>query len=336
MQMILAADLGGTKCNVVLFQTDGDRLLPVYRRQIATAQFSSAETLLQDLIKYAEHQGILPQKGAITCAGFGVAGAIIGDEIVCNNLPWTVTRQGISQALAIPLESILMLNDVEAAASSLTYLGESDLLTLNNTKPQARAPKLYVAAGTGLGESILFWNGERYQVSACEAGLSDFAPGTEQESIVLRFLHQRMPRVCTEEIVSGRGFRAIHEGLFPDVHHPFFDNPTLDAAANITQQAFARICPACEETLHIWTQAYGSEAGNMALRTLPFGGVYIGGGIALKILPKLKDGTFVRAFCDKTKLAAELARIPIYVVLNQDAPVLGAAHAALAASRARA
>jgi glucokinase len=149
---------------------------------------------------------------------------------------------------------------------------------------------------------------------------------------VLQFLRQRMPRVCTEEIVSGRGFRAIHEAVFPEVRHDFFYDSTVDAAAKITQQAVAKTCSGCEETLHMWTEAYGSEAGNMALRALPFGGVYVGGGIALKILPKLKDGTFLRAFCDKTKLADELARIPIFVVLNQDAPVLGAAYAALAAS----
>src|SRR5436309_15722983 len=115
------------------------------------------------------------------------------------------------------------------------------------------------------------------------------------------------------------------------MHHAFFDDPELDSAANITKQAFAKDCSACEESLHMWTEAYGSEAGNMALRALPFAGVYVGGGIALKIIPKLKDGTFVRAFCNKTKLADELARIPIFVVLNQDAPVLGAAYAALVA-----
>jgi glucokinase len=256
----------------------------------------------------------------------------VNDAVVCNNLPWTITRKRVAQSLKIEPSQTLLLNDVEAAASSLAHLEDKDLLELNPGTPQARAPKIYVAAGTGLGESIFFWNGDRYQVSACEAGLTDFAPGTNREIAVLQALRRRMPRVCTEEIVSGRGFRAIHQSIFPEVHHAFFDDPAVDAAANITQQAFAKSCSACEETLHMWTEAYGSEAGNMALRALPFGGVYVGGGIALKILAKLKDGTFVRAFCDKTKLAAELARIPIFVVLNQDAPVLGAAYAALTAS----
>lgn len=329
--MILAGDFGGTKCTLALFRAEDQLLTPIYRFSVPTAEFSNIENLLESFTRRARDQGHSLKNGNLACAGFGVAGAIVDDQVVCNNLPWVVNRRRLADSLKIDLSRTLLLNDVEAAASSLTHLEGKDLLELNHGSPQTRAPKVYIAAGTGLGESILFWNGTRYQVSACEAGLTDFAPGTDKELSVLQFLRQRMPRVCTEEIVSGRGFRAIHHSLFPHAHHSFFDDPAADAAANITQQAFAKTCAACEQTLHIWTQAYGSEAGNMALRALPFGGVYVGGGIALKILPKLKDGSFVRAFCDKTKLSAELTRIPISVVLNQDAPVLGAAYEALAA-----
>jgi glucokinase len=331
--MILAGDLGGTKCTLILFDVDANRLRPVYRLTAKTADFPDIETFFENFRERARHEGHPLKDGDLASAGFGVAGAIVNDEVVCNNLPWTITRERISASLKIAPSETLLLNDVEAAASSLEHLESKDLLELNPGTPQPRAPKVYVAAGTGLGESILFWTCDRYQVSACEAGLTDFAPGTDREITMLQYLRQRMPRVCTEEIVSGRGFRAIHEAIFPEDHHQFFDDPELDSAANITQQAFAKNCAACEETLHMWTEAYGSEAGNMALRALPFGGVYVGGGIALKILAKLKDGTFVRAFCDKTKLSAELARIPIFVVLNQDAPVLGAAYAAFAASK---
>lgn len=329
--MILAGDLGGTKCTLILFDIDAARLRPVFRLTAKTAGFPDIESFFDNFRKQAKLEG--HQVDKLTAAGFGVAGAIVNDAVVCNNLPWTITRKRIAESLQIATHQTQLLNDVESAASSLEHLEPKDLLELNPGTPQARAPRIYVAAGTGLGESILFWNGDRYQVSACEAGLTDFAPGTDREIVVLQYLRQRMARVCTEEIVSGRGFRAIHQGIFPEIHHPFFDDPELDSAANITRQAFAKECAACEETLHMWTEAYGSEAGNMALRALPFGGVYVGGGIALKILPKLKDGTFVRAFCDKTKLADELARIPIFVVLNPDAPVLGAAYAALAASK---
>jgi glucokinase len=328
--MILAGDLGGTKCALILFDINAHRLRPVFRLTEKTADFPDIESFFANFRERAKREG--HSLTNLTAAGFGVAGAIVNDAVVCNNLPWTITRKRIADSLQIGPRQVLLLNDVEAAASSLEHLEPKDLLELNPGTPQPRSPKVYVAAGTGLGESILFWNGDRYQVSACEAGLTDFAPGTDREIVVLQYLRQRMPRVCTEEIVSGRGFRAIHEAIFPEMHHPFFDDPELDSAANITRQAFVKECSACEETLLMWTEAYGSEAGNMALRALPFGGVYVGGGIALKILPKLKDGTFVRAFCDKTKLADELAKIPISVVLNQDAPVLGAAYAALAAS----
>jgi glucokinase len=326
--MILAGDLGGTKCNLILFQAEGQKLKPVYRLTTRTAEFSSLEQFLRHFLQQAKEGRRNVANGELECAGFGVAGAIVNEQVVCNNLPWNITRQQVAQCLDLPPSRTLLLNDVEAAASSLAHLEKEDLLALNDRAPQPGAPKLYVAAGTGLGESILFWNRGRYQVSPCEAGLTDFAPGTEKELLLLERMRKKMPRVCTEEIVSGRGFRAIHENLFPEAHHAFFDDPDVDAAPKISEQAFAKRCRACEEALHIWTQAYGSETGNMALRALPFGGVYIGGGIALKILPKMKDGTFVRAFCDKTKLAEELARIPIYVVLNQDAPVLGAAYAA--------
>jgi glucokinase len=328
--MILAGDLGGTKCTLILFNIDAHRLRPIYRLTVKTANFPDIESFFDNFRERAKRRG--HPLANLTSAGFGVAGAIVNDAVVCNNLPWTITRKRIAESLQINAGQTVLLNDVEAASSSLEHLEPKDLLELNPGTPQARAPKVYVAAGTGLGESILFWNGDRYQVSACEAGLTDFAPATDREIVVLQYLRQRMPLVCTEEIVSGRGFRAIHEAIFPERHHPFFDDPELDSAAGITQQAFAKDCSACEETLHMWTEAYGSEAGNMALRALPFGGVYVGGGIALKILAKLKDGTFVRAFCNKTKLANELARIPIFVVLNQDAPVLGAAYAAFAAA----
>jgi glucokinase len=228
---------------------------------------------------------------------------------------------------------MLLLNDLVAAASSLAHLQPSDLLQLNEGSSEPRAPKALIAAGTGLGEAILFWDGSRYRVSPSEASLTDFAPRNDRELLLVQSLRQRMPRVSTEEIVSGRGFRAIHQIIFPGVYHPFFDEPGVDPAALITQQAFAESCPACVETLQIWMEAYGAEAGNMALRILPFGGVYITGGIALKILPKLKQGSFVRVFSDKAKLSTQLAKIPIYVVLNEDAPVLGAAYEALALAR---
>lgn len=330
--MILAGDIGGTKCTLTLFDCAESQVKPVFRSSSPTREVASMESLLDNFRTQAERKG-LHLKGQLQAAGFGVAGTIVDGRTVSNNLPWIVESEEVAEAVGLSPERMLLLNDLVAAASSLAHLQTSDLLQLNEGSAEPRAPKALIAAGTGLGEAILFWDGSGYRVSPSEASLTDFAPRTDRELLLVQSLRQRMPRVCTEEIVSGRGFRAIHQIIFPGVHHSFFDEPGVDHAAMITQQAFAESCPACIETVQIWTEAYAAEAGNMALRILPFGGVYIAGGIALKILPKLQQGSFVRVFSDKAKLSTHLAKIPIYVVLNEDAPVLGAAYEALALAR---
>jgi glucokinase len=327
--MILAGDIGGTKCTLVLFDSSESKLRPVCRLSIPTRSSSGIAGILEQFRDYAAEKAIKSRLD-ITRAALGVAGTLVGDEVLSGNMPWGVDRATIASVLGLDPRHVLLLNDLVASASSLSHLEGSDLLPLNEGHREPQAPMALIAAGTGLGEAVLFWNGQRYQVSPTEAGLTDFAPRNDRELLLLQSMRQHMPRVCTEEIISGRGFKVIHQIIFPGVQHPFFDQPGVDAAAKITQQALAGSCRACAETLQIWTEAYGAEAGNMALRILPFGGVYVAGGIALKILPKLKDGSFVRAFSDKTQLSNQLANIPIYLVLNEDAPVLGAAYEALA------
>jgi len=269
--------------------------------------------------------------GELRMTSLACAGAVVEGRVVTNNLPWTVETGSLANSLGLPPNRVLLLNDLVAAAASLDHLAPDDFLPLNQARSQPRAPKALIAAGTGLGEALLFWDGHGYRIFPSEASLTDFAPRNDRELLLVHSLRQRMPRVCCEEIVSGRGFRAIHQIIFPGVQHAWFDDLSIDPAAKITQQALEGVCSACVETLQIWTEAYAAEAGNMALRVLPFGGVYVAGGIALKILPKMKDGSFVRVFSDKAKLSKELARIPIYLVLNEDAPVLGAAYEGLAA-----
>jgi glucokinase len=283
--------------------------------------------LIDTFLGHAKKDGIAVEE--IRKAAFACAGAIVDDRVVTNNLPWAVDRGELANTLHTPLEHIFLFNDLVAAAASLSHLPQSDFLPLNDASPQPRAPKALIAAGTGLGEALLFWDGVSYRIFPSEASLTDFAPRNDRELLLVQSLRQRMPRVCCEEIVSGRGFRAIHQITFPGVQHAWFDDPSVDAAAQITDHALQGSCGACVETLQMWIEAYAAEAGNMALRILPFGGVYVGGGIVLKILSKMKDGTFVRVFGNKAKLSRELARIPIYVVLNQDAPVLGAASSLL-------
>ncbi|PYV80746.1 MAG: glucokinase [Acidobacteria bacterium] len=328
--MILAGDVGGTKCTFTLFTQSDSGLNPAFRLSLPTKSAATFEAVLGQFRNEAASQG--HDLNQLKAAAFGIAGAVVGDRVLSSNLPWPVERKFIATALNLATEKVLLLNDLVAAAASLAHLDSNDLLKLNDGIREPRAPMALIAAGTGLGEAILFWDGQRYQISPSEASLTDFAPRNDREFLLLQSLRHRMPRVVTEEVVSGRGFRAIHQIIFPGVQHAFFDEPGVDAAAMITQQALTGSCTACAETLQIWTEAYGAEAGNMALRVLPFGGVYVAGGIALKILPTLKEGGFVRAFSDKMKLSSALAKIPIYVILNEDAPVIGAAYEALAFS----
>ena len=325
--MLLAGDVGGTKTTLILFSIEGASLSTIFRARMGTRDSSSLLGLVQSFLERARAEQI--DLRDLKMASFACAGAVVEDRVVTNNLPWVIEAAALASGLGIAPDRTLLLNDLVAAAASLPHLPPEDFLALNDANSKERAPKALIAAGTGLGEALLFWDGSRYRIFPSEASLTDFAPRNDRELLLVHSLRQRMPRVCCEEIVSGRGFRAIHQIIFPGVQHAWFDDPTVDPAARITQQGLEGSCSACVETLQIWTEAYGAEAGNMALRVLPFGGVYVAGGIALKILPKMKDGTFVRVFRDKAKLSKELARIPIYVVLNEDAPVLGAAYEAL-------
>jgi glucokinase len=190
-----------------------------------------------------------------------------------------------------------------------------------------------LAAGTGLGEAILFWDGGRYIVASTEGGHTDFAPRTEQEIEFLRYMKIREEFVSVELILSGRGFKSIHTFLDASVQHASFEEPDADAAApEITQLALAGQCPVCVQTLDLWVSMYGSEAGNLALKTLARGGVWVAGGIAVKIRKKMEDGTFFKAFCEKEKFGALLAQIPIQMVLNEEAPLIGAMSQAVKAA----
>jgi len=334
--LILGGDIGGTKCNLAVFrEVGGATLQPVFQRRYATRNFSRFEDLIAHFLRQAVEQGAKIGGHPISAAGFGVAGAVVEGHLHANNLPWTLNPSGLAQRLDISLENIVLLNDVVATAWSLDQLPANDLAVLNQGVSQPNATRALMAVGTGLGEALLVWDGRQYCVFPSEGGLAGFAPRTDREIQLLISLKKVLPHVCCEDVLSGRGIRAIHEFLDPGVRHPSFEGVGIDSAREISENACAHSCRVCVETLDLWTEAYGSEAGNLALRALAFGGVYVAGGIAPKILPKLKDGAFFRSFCDKTKLSPVLARIPIYVVLNEDAPIWGAAYRALAATRSR-
>jgi glucokinase len=313
--MILAGDIGGTKCHLALFEEQGGRLRRVERKRFASRDYAHLDDVVREFLRSTGAQ--------VTSAGFGVAGPVVEGRVEVTNLPWVLEASSLAPALG--LERVVLLNDLEALGYGLEALEPSDVVVLNQGAPAPGANRALLAAGTGLGEAVLFWDGARYRVSATEGGHSDFAPRDDREIELLRFLRKKHAAVSWEHILSGSGFRRLHEFLDASVRHASFDDPDADPAPEITAAALAGGCPVCVETLDLWVSLYGAEAGNLALKTLARGGVYVGGGIAAKIIAKMKDGAFVESFCRKSKFRILLTGIPIYVVVDEDAPLLGAA-----------
>lgn len=322
--MILAGDVGGTKCNLALLAEQNGRLRILSEQRFASKDYLRFEDVVVDFLRGTTEYSMADK---IAAAGFAVAGPVIGNRVKVTNLPWALDGACIAKEMG--LVRVVLLNDLVATAHSLAHLDAADQFVLNPGAPQPGAGKALIAAGTGLGESILFWDGRRYVVVASEGGHADFAPRTEREIELLRFLKKSAPNVSWELILSGRGFRSVHEFLNSAEKHSSFETPDVDPAPEITHNALTNACPVCVETLAMWVEMYGAEAGNLALTSLSLAGMYVAGGIAVRILPKLTDGTFFRAFCDKEKFRPVLERIPVNVVMNENAPLLGAAYEAM-------
>jgi glucokinase len=324
--VILAGDVGGTKCNLALFSEKGGKLTSVFRQRFASKEFAKFDLIVKEFSRLAA-----PYLNGerVEAAGFGIAGPVINNTVRATNLPWIVEAQDLQRELRV--EHIALVNDLGAWGYSLEYLPPEDFLVLNPGNSEPGGTRALIAAGTGLGESILVWNKGRYNVVPSEGGHSDFAPHTEQQIELLRFMRRRYPQVSWELILSGRGFRTLHEFLNPNIKHASFDDPDADPAPEITKNALNLSCLVCRDVLDLWAAIYGSEAGNLALKVLALGGVFVAGGIAVKIIDKIKDGTFFHAFKDKWKFEGLLSNIPVSVVLNESAPLIGAAREALAA-----
>jgi len=322
--LILAGDVGGTKCNLALFQEKDGKLTPVFKQRFRSKDFAQFDLIAKEFARQAATH-LAGEK--ISAAGFGIAGPVINNRVRATNLPWTIDAAVLSQELNV--SHIVLLNDLGAWGHSIEYLDPKQFLVLNEGKPEPGGTRALLAAGTGLGESLLVWDGKRYQVVPSEGGHSDFAPHTEQQIELLRFMKRRYPQVSWELILSGRGFRTLHEFLSTTVKHSAFDDPDADPAPEITKNALAQTCPVCVETLDLWTDIYGAEAGNLALKVLALGGVYVAGGIAVKILEKMKDGHFFQSFKDKWHFENLLKNMPVSVITDENAPQLGAAYEAL-------
>jgi glucokinase len=326
--VILAGDVGGTKCNLALFSENDGKLTTVFKQRFASKEFAHFDLIVKEFSRQAASH---LSSDRVVAAGFGVAGPVIDNHVRATNLPWTVDARTLEKELQV--DKVVLMNDLGASGHSIEHLAPEEFCVLNPGKPEPGGTRALIAAGTGLGQSILVWDGARYRIVASEGGHSDFAPHTEQQIELLRFMRRRYPQVSFELILSGRGFRTIHEFLAPELKHAFFEDPDADPAPEITHNGLSKSCPVCVETLDLWTAIYGAEAGNLALKVLALGGVYVAGGIAVKIIDKIKDGRFFSAFKDKWKFENLLGNIPVCVVLNESAPLLGAAYEALASIR---
>jgi glucokinase len=321
--MILAGDIGGTKTNLAYFTEDGGVLTQHFARSYPSKQHPSLSAIIKQFIQES------PQM--IDEAAFGIAGPVVNGRCEATNLPWVVDARSIASEFGV--KRVGLLNDLEATAYGVLRLQAKDKLPLNTGIAQQHAAIAVIAAGTGLGEGGLAWNGTRYQTLPSEGGHSDFAPRNELEIQLLRFLLTKYTRVSNERLVSGMGIVNIYQFFRTQVNYRepqwLADEMRGDAAAAISSAALAGKDEACIKTMEMFVSLYGAEAGNLALKLLSTAGVHIGGGIAPKILPLLQQATFMDAFTNKGRLSSLMMNMPVFVVLNDKTALLGAAHYAL-------
>ena len=313
--MLLAGDVGGTKTRLGLFAATGSRPSSVAAREYATRDFPNLIAMLE------EFRTAAGSASAITAACFGVAGPVLGRVGHLTNVPWRVEADQVAEVFGIPRVSIL--NDLDAMAHAVPLLDGRELHTL---QPGVRRDgnMAVIAAGTGLGEALLHRVNGRYRPSPGEGGHADFAARNEREIAVLRHLTATFGRASVEHVLSGPGLKNLSRITHQHAGAAHGADGTPSAAA-ISKAALERTCAACVEALEVFVDVYGAEAGNLALRSLAIGGVFIGGGIAPKILPALTDGRFVQAFVAKPPHDALLAAVPVHVIVNAHAGLIGAA-----------
>lgn len=319
--MILAGDIGGTKTNLGLFDVVDGALTLRRERSFTSKNYSGLESIVEEFISSGNEA---------VAACFGVAGPVIEGRSITPNLPWVVESQLLAEQLG--LDSLALINDLEATAHGIAELSPDEFVSLNEgTKEPGNAA--LIAAGTGLGIASLFWNGRKLVPSASEGGHMDLAPRNQLEVQLLEHLLLKYGHVSVERVLSGPGLVNIYEFLraanyaegLPAIADRFEDH---DPSGVISNAALSGECKLCVKALDMFADIYGATAGNVALLLKATAGMYVGGGIAPKIIDKLKDGTFMKAFADKGRLSSLLEAIPVRVIMNDKTALLGAARVA--------
>jgi glucokinase len=325
--MILAGDVGGTKVDLVLCKFDRGQLVTVHEHKYHARDFPGLVQIVEAFL--AECEKTLGQSADVFAACFGVPGPVRHGRLKLTNLPWVLDASQL--AVELKIEHVFLINDLEANGYGIDELTPDQILVLSKGDPAAEGNRGLIAAGTGLGEAILVWNGRSYLPMASEGGHSDFAPRNEEEIELLRYLQKTLGgRVSSERVVSGIGLANVYafcrdvRGL-PEPQWLKDRMRTEDPNAVIGELGESGASELCVEALNIFVSAYGAEAGNLALKILSTGGMYVGGGIAPKLLKKMQDGTFMKAFTDKGRLSDLLVQTPVRLILESRAALMGAA-----------
>jgi glucokinase len=322
--MILAGDIGGTSARLAYFELRNGRLTVVVERTYRSREQTSLESAIG---KFITEQNIRVQ---VAC--FGIAGPIRDRKVITPNLPWQIDAAVLERELGIA--RVGLLNDLEANAYGLSELAEVDYAVLASGAPRAIGNQAVISAGTGLGEAGLYWDGASHHPFPCEGGHADFAPANDLQIELLQYLMKKFGgHVSIERVLSGPGLYNVYQFL-RDTGKGMEESwlkdemKTQDPSALISQYGLSGKSPLCAMALEVFVDIYGAEAGNFALKVMALGGVYVGGGIAPKILPKLQHPRFMQAFKNKGRLAALLEQMPVRVILNDKTALLGAAHVA--------
>jgi glucokinase len=340
MTLILAGDIGGTKTILRLVENDTEGVGEVlYEARYPSRDYPDLVPIVQQFLSEAGQK--LAGTPSPEKACFAIAGPVVNDTSNLTNLAWYLDARRLEKELAIPKTTLI--NDFAAVGYGILGLHKEDLHTLQNVTPEPNAPIAVIGAGTGLGEGFLIHTEGDYRVFASEGGHTDFAPRTEIEFQLLQYLRDKydIQRISVERVVSGQGIVAIYQFLrdrqFAQESSEIGQvvrtweqetgrtEKSVDPAAEISKAALEKRDPLCEQTMQMFVDAYGAEAGNLALKLLPYSGLYIAGGIAAKILPLMEEGSFLRTFGQKGRVSPLLENVPVHIILNSQVGLIGAA-----------
>ena len=322
--IILAGDIGGTKSNLAIFRVVADTLTLERNQRYHSASYPGLNAIIREFIQNEQRP--------LLAACFGVPGPVKNGRARPTKITWGVDAAEIAAEFSVTYVSLL--NDLAANAYGIAELKAADFAIVQKGAPDAEGNRCVVSPGTGLGEAGLFWDGKRHRVWACEGGHTDFGPRNELEVALLEHLIKQYGHVSSERIVSGMGLENIYKFLrdtsrgieLPGVAAAM---KTGDPGLVISRHAEAGDCSMCVQTIEIFLSCLGAEAGNMALKAMATGGVYLGGGIPAKMLAQIRSVAFTHAFNDKGRFSGFMETIPVKVILNDQAALLGAARYAL-------